>query len=118
MHPTEAGLTRATTATSWGGPTPAAATANQRRAERAYLHKRQPHPSGQMLGFFPIVLASGLVINDCRLMKGKTCLVITHDLRSIADVLRTGVGAPAIWPVQAALQSYAAEVAAMTKNAA
>ena len=74
MHPTEAGLTRATTATSWGGPTPAAATANQRRAERAYLHKRQPHPSGQMLGFFPIVLASGLVINDCRLMKGKTGL--------------------------------------------
>jgi hypothetical protein len=34
----------------------------------------QPHPSGQMLGFFPIVLASGLVINDCRLMKGKTGL--------------------------------------------
>ena len=34
-------------------------------------------------------------------------------LRSIAEALRTGVGAPAIWPVQAALQAYAAEVAAM-----
>jgi uncharacterized membrane protein YccC len=34
-------------------------------------------------------------------------------LRAIAAALRTGVGAPAIWPVQAALQSYAAEVAAL-----
>ena len=34
-------------------------------------------------------------------------------LRSMAEALRTGVGAPAIWPVQAALQAYAAEVAAM-----
>lgn len=34
-------------------------------------------------------------------------------LRSIAEALRTGVVAPAIWPVQAALQAYAAEVAAM-----
>src|SRR6266404_1749154 len=38
---------------------------------------------------------------------------IASYLRSIADALRTGVGAPAIWPVQAALQGYAAEVAAM-----
>jgi uncharacterized membrane protein YccC len=34
-------------------------------------------------------------------------------LRAIADALRTGVGAPAIWPVQAALQDYAAEVATL-----
>jgi uncharacterized membrane protein YccC len=34
-------------------------------------------------------------------------------LRAIAAALRTGVGAPAIWPVQAALQTYAAEVAAL-----
>ena len=34
-------------------------------------------------------------------------------LRSIAEALRTGVVAPPIWPVQAALQAYAAEVAAM-----
>jgi uncharacterized membrane protein YccC len=34
-------------------------------------------------------------------------------LRAIADALRTGVGAPAIWPVQAALQAYTAEVAAI-----
>jgi uncharacterized membrane protein YccC len=34
-------------------------------------------------------------------------------LRAIAAALRTGVGAPAIWPVQAALQGYAAEVAAL-----
>ena len=34
-------------------------------------------------------------------------------LRSIAEALRTGVGAPAIWPVQAALQAYSAEVGAM-----
>jgi uncharacterized membrane protein YccC len=38
--------------------------------------------------------------------------IITY-LRAIADALRTGVGAPAIWPVQAALQDYAAEVAAV-----
>lgn len=34
-------------------------------------------------------------------------------LRAIADALRTGVGAPAIWPVQAALEGYTAEVAAL-----
>jgi uncharacterized membrane protein YccC len=34
-------------------------------------------------------------------------------LRAIAGALRTGVGAPAIWPVQSALQAYAAEVAAV-----
>jgi uncharacterized membrane protein YccC len=38
---------------------------------------------------------------------------IVSYLRSIADALRTGIGAPAIWPVQAALQGYAAEVAAV-----
>ena len=34
-------------------------------------------------------------------------------LRSIAATMRTGVGSPAIWPVQTALQGYAAEVAAL-----
>jgi hypothetical protein len=34
-------------------------------------------------------------------------------LRSAAAALRTGVGSPAIWPVHVALQSYAAEVAAL-----
>ncbi len=34
-------------------------------------------------------------------------------LRAIAAALRTGVGAPAIWPVQSALHAYAAEVAAL-----
>jgi uncharacterized membrane protein YccC len=34
-------------------------------------------------------------------------------LRAIALALRTGVGAPAIWPVQAALRAYATEVAAL-----
>ena len=35
---------------------------------------------------------------------------ITGYLRSMANALRTGVGAPAIWPVQTALQGYAAEI--------
>jgi uncharacterized membrane protein YccC len=34
-------------------------------------------------------------------------------LRAMAATLRSGNGAPAIWPVQAALQAYAAEVAAV-----
>jgi uncharacterized membrane protein YccC len=34
-------------------------------------------------------------------------------LRAIAEALRSGVGAPAIWPVQTALQTYATEVAAL-----
>ena len=34
-------------------------------------------------------------------------------LRAIAEALRTGVGAPAIWPVQTALQAYAAEIEAL-----
>jgi hypothetical protein len=40
----------------------------------------------------------------------KVDAAIVAYLRSIADALRTGVGAPAIWPVQAALQGYAAEI--------
>ncbi len=38
---------------------------------------------------------------------------ISAYLRAIAEALRTGVGAPAIWPVQTALQAYATEVAAV-----
>jgi uncharacterized membrane protein YccC len=38
--------------------------------------------------------------------------IVTY-LRSIAEALRTGTGAPAIWPVHVALQGYAAEVAAL-----
>jgi Fusaric acid resistance protein-like len=38
--------------------------------------------------------------------------IVTY-LRSAASALRSGVGAPAIWPVQAALQAYAAEVASV-----
>jgi len=38
---------------------------------------------------------------------------IVSYLRSIAEALRTGAGAPAIWPVHVALQGYAAEVAAV-----
>jgi uncharacterized membrane protein YccC len=34
-------------------------------------------------------------------------------LRSSAEALRSGAGAPAIWPVRAALQDYSAEVAAL-----
>jgi hypothetical protein len=34
-------------------------------------------------------------------------------LRAMAATLRNGNGAPAIWPVQTALQAYAAEVAAL-----
>ena len=33
--------------------------------------------------------------------------------RAIAEALRSGAGAPAIWPVQMALQAYSAEVAAL-----
>src|SRR6266404_5216737 len=38
---------------------------------------------------------------------------IASYLRAMADALRTGMGAPAIWPVRTALQDYAAEVAAV-----
>ena len=38
--------------------------------------------------------------------------IVTY-LRAIAEALRTGVGAPAIWPVHEALQAYAAEIAAL-----
>jgi hypothetical protein len=34
-------------------------------------------------------------------------------LRAMAATLRSGSGAPAIWPVQVALQAYAAEIAAV-----
>jgi hypothetical protein len=39
--------------------------------------------------------------------------VIVTYLRSMATALRTGVGAPAIWPIHKALQGYAAEVASL-----
>jgi uncharacterized membrane protein YccC len=38
---------------------------------------------------------------------------IANYLRSMAAALRSGVGAPAIWPVHEALQGYAAEVASL-----
>src|SRR3954466_10865128 len=38
---------------------------------------------------------------------------MTGYLRAAAKALRSGVGAPAIWPVQTALQAYGAEVAAL-----
>jgi hypothetical protein len=38
---------------------------------------------------------------------------IVSYLRAMAETLRTGVGSPAIWPVHAALQGYAAEIAAV-----
>jgi len=38
--------------------------------------------------------------------------IVTY-LRAIAEALRTGVGAPAIWPVQEALRAYATEIAAL-----
>ena len=38
---------------------------------------------------------------------------IASYLRAMATALRTGVGAPAIWPVHEALQGYAAEVASL-----
>jgi uncharacterized membrane protein YccC len=43
----------------------------------------------------------------------KVSEAITAYLRAMAAALRNGNGAPAIWPVQAALQAYAAEVAAL-----
>jgi fusaric acid resistance family protein len=44
---------------------------------------------------------------------GKVSEAIAVYLRAVAATLRSGKGAPAIWPVQAALQVYAAEVAAL-----
>jgi uncharacterized membrane protein YccC len=43
----------------------------------------------------------------------KVSEAIVAYLRAMAATLRSGKGAPAIWPVQTALQSYAAEVAAL-----
>jgi uncharacterized membrane protein YccC len=43
----------------------------------------------------------------------KVSEAISTYLRSTAAALRVGAGAPAIWPVQVALQNYAAEVAAL-----
>ena len=41
---------------------------------------------------------------------------ISGYLRNMAVALRTGRGAPAIWPVQSALETYAAAVAAMRSD--
>ena len=38
---------------------------------------------------------------------------MTTYLRAIAEALRSGAGAPAIWPVQVALQAYSGEIAAL-----
>ena len=41
---------------------------------------------------------------------------MVENLRMVAAALRTGRGTPAIWPVQAALEAYAAEVAAVRSD--
>jgi uncharacterized membrane protein YccC len=38
--------------------------------------------------------------------------IVTY-LRAVAEALRSGVGAPAIWPIHEALRGYAAEIAAL-----
>ena len=38
---------------------------------------------------------------------------ITGNLRAMAEAVRSGAGAPAIWPIHQALQGYAAEIAAL-----
>jgi hypothetical protein len=47
---------------------------------------------------------------------GRVNDAMTTYLRAIAVALRTGAGAPAIWPVQTALQAYGGEVAALRQE--
>jgi hypothetical protein len=42
-----------------------------RQSRRARLRKWTPHTSGVQLGFLSVELASGLILNDLRLMTGK-----------------------------------------------
>jgi len=42
-----------------------------RQPQRARLRKWTPHASGALLGFLSVELASGLILNDLRLMTGK-----------------------------------------------
>jgi len=53
-------------AAAWG-PRPEAS----RQLRRARLRKWTPHTSGSLLGFLSIECASGLILNDLRLMIGK-----------------------------------------------
>jgi len=48
-----------------------------RRPQRARLRKWTPHASGALLGFLSVELASGLILNDLRLMTGKNGYWIT-----------------------------------------
>src|SRR5665213_1305695 len=47
---------------------------------------------------------------------GSVSKAMVEYLRTMATALRAGRGAPAIWPVQAALEAYAAEVAAVRSD--
>jgi hypothetical protein len=47
---------------------------------------------------------------------GSVSKAMVEYLRAMAAALRAGRGAPAIWPVQAALEAYAAEVAAVRSD--
>ena len=70
--PTEAALARATAAT-WG---PRPTTQPNRESGRAAacearLRKWTPDRSGALLGFCGVELASGLILNDLRIMSGQ-----------------------------------------------
>jgi DNA-binding cell septation regulator SpoVG len=68
------------TATSWAGHRSTPATSIS-----AETSKSQPHRSRQMRGFCSIVLASGLVIKDRRVMNGSTRLAVALLLQRQVD---------------------------------
>jgi DNA-binding cell septation regulator SpoVG len=56
-----------------------------RQPRRARLRKWTPHASGARLGFVSVALASGLILNDLRLMTGKNGHWITTPAVKLLD---------------------------------
>src|SRR5467141_397927 len=66
-----------------------------------------------MIGRASVVpLPSDLQTRLARPLANVSEAIVTY-LRSIAAILRSGAGAPAIWPIHEALQGYAAEIASL-----
>jgi DNA-binding cell septation regulator SpoVG len=71
-QPTETALRRPEAAASGGAPPGAAPAHRAETRGQGRLKKWIPHRSGAMLGFCAVELASGMVINNLRLMTGKS----------------------------------------------
>jgi DNA-binding cell septation regulator SpoVG len=68
---------------AWGRPNTSSGSLTVVARRQAELRKWTPHRSGPLLGFVSVELASGLILNDLRLMAGRNGLWLAMPARRL-----------------------------------